>query len=195
MKLRIKRKKRSKENVETLCSCLFDTIIAEKNDCMYQKWDKRKFVAKDLSYVKRLDYLDKQGCESYCRLSVLTNESMIIDEYDYFRVCRIIFDTHIFDLNKLRDLMSITVWSNGLNDTRISKYLIYWKGNFINSDTCPPSLSIINAFVDEFLYKDNNKHYKDVKYNEFKYNELKNVDWKNLESILVKKRTEKRRYE
>jgi len=142
-----------------LCSCLFDVIIDEKSDCMYElvRLNKpiKKFETNDLYYVKDLGNLlgrEDYISERYARLAILTNEHLNLDSKIYFRVCRIIFNMEILNLNKLRDLTNISIWSNGSSNINKAEFLIYWKGIHLGYDDCPPSLTKILEVLHDFEY-------------------------------------------
>jgi len=141
--------KKNKEKDSNLCSCIYDVLINENEQCMLEL-DGKRFKPKNLDYIKRLseEYLDTsyEECISdvYSRVCLLTNEHLNIDDDIYFRVFRILFTSDIFlDLNKLRKLTNISVWSNVKDDINLSVFLIYWKGKKIGYYDCPPATSTI----------------------------------------------------
>lgn len=181
MRFRKRKKEKKEESEKLLCSCLFDTIIETESDCMFQVEDEKEFRVDDLDYNKKLNGILGQHriiSEEYCRLSILTNEELNIDDDVYFRVCRVIFEDHIFDLNKLRDLTKISVWSNGSNYLGNSTYLIYWRGKRIHKESCPPTRSRIGDIIEQHFYYVNHRGNEE-------YRDLIKIDIYDLESVLI----------
>lgn len=150
---------------KTLCSCIYDVIINSHDHCMLEL-DGHQFRPNDLKYLRHLQdqlsiYNDSKYDEYfdyisdlYVRLAILTNEHLNIEGKLYFRVCRIIYQDLILDLNKLRYLINVSVWSDGSSDVDTSSYLIYHKGKLLFTNGCPPTLQDIFEYrqVEESNY-------------------------------------------
>ncbi len=155
-----KKKDKEKDQERSLCQCLYETLIHLNTKCVY--------ISPENPSITHVNYTDKlRECvmagisiadispkefmsifdETYCRLVVLTNERMMIDDVILHRVHKIIFHNCIIDANIIRDKASITIWSNCISDINLSTYYIYWKGILIGRDNCPPDLDYIQNMV------------------------------------------------
>lgn len=151
-----------------LCACLYETIIEEETDCIFQDEEvPTLFGTYDIDYAKDLLDILNEDCDDYdekCfinevyeRLVILTNEQLNHEGEIYSRVARIIFDDYVIDLTDLFINLDVSVWSNGKAHTGSQDYLLYHKGKLIDDFDCPPT-----------------------------YHEIKNVLTRNIENGIIK---------
>lgn len=159
------------ESKEDVCFCLYDSIINLDSRCMFEN----ELPIRSLGYVAKLiEYIETEEGQHeedeleltidgiYCRLALLTNEQMIIDDKPFFRVFRIVYFNRVMDLNKIRDKLDITIWSNGSSDFNGAVYMAYWRGILIGMEDCPPEMSDIRDYVRRNQYEHRDLKYLDL---------------------------------
>lgn len=153
-------KKKDEICEENICSCLFETLIEESDECVFTTEDEPFTTVYDINqvadmyeYMRRHTHEDDDEYEGayedydidfnisdyYETLCLLSKDSMNIDDRPYFRVMRMINLGRVIDCSKWEKAHDITVWSNGKIDLDEQSYLIYWKGTLIGEEKCPPS--------------------------------------------------------
>jgi hypothetical protein len=142
------------EEDKLLCACLYETIIEEESDCVFQpEGEATLYGAYSIDYTNDLlellngDYDESFINGVYERLVILTNEQLNFGDEIYSRVARIIFEDYILDLTDLFYNLDISIWSNGNIHTGRQNYIFYHKGKHIYSTDCPPTYGEIREII------------------------------------------------